>query len=285
MRKVLNINIPKPCHEDWNKMTPEEKGRHCNMCKKTVFDFTTKTDEYIVKTFESNANICGRFKTTQLKRDLVFSRKETNNYLSFVASGLFAFIGLSSYYSVAQANTIKTNIFQQGKPQYIEDETKTDQSSNLIKGIVIDNDKIPLPGATVVIKKTTVGTQTDFDGLFSIKANKGDILQISYIGYKTKELKITDNTPNLIKLTMDEDIMGELISVVVGGAIGKSSYTCSPEELEKRRLNKLRKTNYFNFYKRKRKEHRVKIKNGTIKRTKVGHFLYSLFHKKETIIK
>lgn len=82
MRKVININIPEPCHEDWNKMTPVAKGKHCSLCKKTVFDFTAKTDEYIVETFTKNNNICGRFKSTQLKRDLVFSRKERNNYMS-----------------------------------------------------------------------------------------------------------------------------------------------------------------------------------------------------------
>ena len=32
--------IPNPCHEDWNKMTPEDKGRHCSVCDKVVIDFT-----------------------------------------------------------------------------------------------------------------------------------------------------------------------------------------------------------------------------------------------------
>ncbi|MBC8884513.1 carboxypeptidase-like regulatory domain-containing protein [Flavobacterium piscinae] len=43
----------------------------------------------------------------------------------------------------------------------------------LVTGIVMDNFNLPLPGATVVIKGTSKGTQTDFDGKFSIKAKKG----------------------------------------------------------------------------------------------------------------
>ena len=67
MRKVININIPKPYHEDWNKMTPDEKGRHCIVCQKPVFDFTSKTDKYIVKTFTENTNICGCFKSKEIE--------------------------------------------------------------------------------------------------------------------------------------------------------------------------------------------------------------------------
>jgi hypothetical protein len=69
MRTILNINIPTPCHEDWNNMTPEQKGRHCKSCEKTVFDFTSKTDEYIVKTYQKNTTLGGRFKTSQRERD------------------------------------------------------------------------------------------------------------------------------------------------------------------------------------------------------------------------
>lgn len=42
----------------------------------------------------------------------------------------------------------------------------------------------PLPGATVVIKGTSTGTQTDFDGNFSIEAASSDVLSFSYVGFK-----------------------------------------------------------------------------------------------------
>ncbi len=284
MRNVINIDIPKPCHEDWNKMTPEEKGRHCKMCQKTVFDFTLQTDEYIVKTFTENANVCGRFKATQLKRDMVLSRKETSNYLSFVASGLFAFLGLTSQYTYSQKHTkveqldsLQKNKIQTNKGSIIE------KKENLIEGVITGTDKFPLPGATILIKGTAIGTTSDFDGNFSIKAKIGKTLQINYLGYKSKEIKVNEKMPHTILLELEEDIMGELVTVVVGGAVGNSNYTCSPEALERKRLSKLRRKNYFKFYKRKSKEDRLKIKNGNLERSKLGKFIHNLFNKKERL--
>ena len=47
MESKFKITIPKPCHEDWNAMTPEETGRFCSVCTKGVVDFTNKTTEEI----------------------------------------------------------------------------------------------------------------------------------------------------------------------------------------------------------------------------------------------
>ncbi len=61
----------------------------------------------------------------------------------------------------------------------------------IVSGNLKDSSGIPIPGVSVVIKNTTTGTQTDFDGNYSIKCNVGDILVISYIGQKTKEIRVT----------------------------------------------------------------------------------------------
>lgn len=65
MESKLRITIPKPCHEDWNIMTPEETGRFCAVCSKGVVDFTDKTSVEIQDYFINNRgkNICGRFKS------------------------------------------------------------------------------------------------------------------------------------------------------------------------------------------------------------------------------
>jgi hypothetical protein len=68
MKKFYSISIPEPCHENWNTMIPEEKGRFCNSCSKTVIDFTTM-DTLEVQDFinhNKQNNICGHFKQTQL---------------------------------------------------------------------------------------------------------------------------------------------------------------------------------------------------------------------------
>lgn len=67
---MLEVSIPKPCQEDWSKMIPNQQGRHCNACARTVVDFTQMNDEE-VKHFllaRSSERICGRFHTDQLDR-------------------------------------------------------------------------------------------------------------------------------------------------------------------------------------------------------------------------
>lgn len=68
----MNIHIPKPCHEDWDKMTPNEKGSFCAKCCKTVVDFTTKTTEDIRNYLQEKAGqkVCGRFRQDQLSKPL-----------------------------------------------------------------------------------------------------------------------------------------------------------------------------------------------------------------------
>ncbi|MBO2543368.1 von Willebrand factor type A domain-containing protein [Salegentibacter sp. BDJ18] len=65
-------------------------------------------------------------------------------------------------------------------------------SAQTITGTVSNENSTPLPGVNILNKSTNSGTQTDFDGKYSIKAKKGDLLTFSFIGYKTKEVKVKD---------------------------------------------------------------------------------------------
>jgi len=70
----MKITIPTPCHENWEAMTPEEKGRFCSVCSKTVMDFTAASDEEIIDVFSnSTEEICGNFHASQLNRNLQYS--------------------------------------------------------------------------------------------------------------------------------------------------------------------------------------------------------------------
>ncbi|MFA5299465.1 MAG: carboxypeptidase-like regulatory domain-containing protein, partial [Lutibacter sp.] len=60
----------------------------------------------------------------------------------------------------------------------------------------------PLPGVTVIIKGTKTGTQTDFDGNYSIKTDKGAVLQFSFIGYSTTEQTV--GASNVLNVSMKE---------------------------------------------------------------------------------
>ncbi|GGZ79201.1 SusC/RagA family TonB-linked outer membrane protein [Algibacter mikhailovii] len=85
-----------------------------------------------------------------------------------------------------------------------------------ISGTVLDDTGLPLPGTTVLVKGTSNGTSTDFDGNYSIQANTGDVLVYSFVGYSSKE--VTVGGSNTINVTLVED--AEALEEVVVTALG-----------------------------------------------------------------
>jgi TonB-dependent SusC/RagA subfamily outer membrane receptor len=83
-----------------------------------------------------------------------------------------------------------------------------------IKGIITGIDRKPVYSASVSIERTNTGTTTDATGSFSIKAKKGDVLTISCIGYKTKEIKLADEV--FVEVFLSE-LLANLDEVVVTG--------------------------------------------------------------------
>jgi iron complex outermembrane recepter protein len=89
----------------------------------------------------------------------------------------------------------------------------------IISGNVTDSNGEALVGVNIIIKGTTKGTLTDVDGNFKLTAEKGDILVVSFVGFKTQEIKVTDDMTN-IKIKMED---GESLSAVtVIGSRGKA---------------------------------------------------------------
>ena len=75
-----------------------------------------------------------------------------------------------------------------------------------ITGTVVDDTGLPLPGASVVIKGTSTGTSTDFDGNFSLNATTGDILVVSFMGFNDQEIPVTEETTYTISLKSGESL-------------------------------------------------------------------------------
>lgn len=215
MRKSLLLNIPEPCHEDWNKMTPNKTGRHCHSCSKTVVDFTNLTDEEIIKTYEANDNLCGRFKKQQLDREIVFARKEKNNFRTWAASGLFAFLAIGSQKSLAQTEPVRTVQKDSiNSPQIKGKIAHSILNEKTVSGVVTSkSDGLILPGVNVIVKGTSRATLTDFDGKYSLKVKKGETLVFSYIGMETTEIVINTQAKYNVVMPDDNNILGEIVVV------------------------------------------------------------------------
>lgn len=88
-----------------------------------------------------------------------------------------------------------------------------------VSGIVTDASGVPLPGANVLVKGTSTGTTTDFDGAYSIQTNGGKALVFSYVGFKSESLPVHSS---IINLNLEEDVSA-LDEVVVTGYATKNN--------------------------------------------------------------
>jgi len=91
-----------------------------------------------------------------------------------------------------------------------------------VTGQVVDGDGLPIPGVNVIIKNTTTGTQTDFDGNFSISAASNQVLQFSYIGFKTQEIRVGAKTTINVTLQPDLEELDEVVVTSYQGILKES---------------------------------------------------------------
>lgn len=103
---------------------------------------------------------------------------------------------------------------------------RVDQQAAVITGKVVGDNGEPLPGVSIKVKGTTRGTVTDLDGNFSIQADQGDVLVLSFIGFQTKEVAVGQQTT--LNVTLQEDVKALEEVVVVGyGSQSKRNLTSS----------------------------------------------------------
>ncbi|MBJ6367248.1 TonB-dependent receptor [Snuella sedimenti] len=104
-----------------------------------------------------------------------------------------------------------------------------------VTGQVIDNTGMPLAGATVIVKGTSRGVTSDFDGNYKIRANENETLVFSYVGYTTQEVPVNGQTTIDVTLQEDVDLLQEVV-VVAYGTQKKETLTSSVVEVKSEKL-------------------------------------------------
>ena len=110
------------------------------------------------------------------------------------------------------------------------------QSLTVTGVVMAEGDPDPVIGANVMVKGTTNGTITDFDGNFSLQAKSGDVLLISYMGYKSQEVKATAS-PMRVTLKPDNVMLDEVVAIGYG-AMKKSDLTGAVTSVKAEELTK-----------------------------------------------
>lgn len=113
-----------------------------------------------------------------------------------------------------------------------------------VTGKITDQNQQPLIGATILIKNSKTGSNSDFDGNYVINAEIGDILQFSYVGYKTLELQVTSN-PFDVTLLEDTNELDEVV-VVAFGTSTKKALTGAVEVIKTEQITTQPQANFTN---------------------------------------
>ena len=134
------------------------------------------------------------------------------------------------------AGTLAVPSYASVNPDVAMPKSSISQQSGKVTGVVEDEFG-PVTGASVVVKGTTNGSITDMDGNFTLEGVKnGDIIQISFIGYATQEIKYTGQASVQVKLVEDTQKLDEVVVTALGikrekKALGYSVSSVKGEEL------------------------------------------------------
>lgn len=115
-----------------------------------------------------------------------------------------------------------------------------------ITGTVTDEDGLPLPGVNVLLKGTTSGVQTDFDGNYSIEANKGDMLTFSFVGLETAEYAVANNSTINVTLKQDAAQLDEVVVTALGISREKQSIGYASQEVSGEEVSTVKVDNVIN---------------------------------------
>lgn len=212
------ITIPEPCHENWHLMSPTEKGRFCASCQKEVLDFTQTSNYQLGKMLDNNEGLCGRFRHSQLNKPFS-SHSHTSLTKTSLVFGISSLLALCTPLVAQESSEKIESIAITSRPLVLD--TTPPLDTETVKGTVLDADNFPLPGASIVLEDSTIGTQTDFDGNFELQIPKNAFdsnkkLVVTYIGFERKEICLNQIGPKIrleLKLPMQEVFLGGVVVV------------------------------------------------------------------------
>ncbi|WHT40444.1 carboxypeptidase-like regulatory domain-containing protein [Myroides sp. mNGS23_01] len=209
-----SIDIPKPCSEDWNQMTPLEKGRYCAVCEKQVLDFSGYTKGDLIKEVSSKGEICGRMPTRFLHPTGDEAIKPLGLKFNGIVAAAVNLLVLTTTASVQGQEKVKVELQVKERKSVSETQQQQQQQKKalgVIRGKVVDEEGFALSGVSVIIKGTQLGVGTDLDGCFELKVPKEysviDLIFTTF-GMEDYPITITDfEVPLMITMKTNDDIM------------------------------------------------------------------------------
>jgi len=217
MQTIKSINIANPCQQSWQQMTPETDGRHCQSCCKTVIDFTAMSNAEVIAYLTAHTHVCGRFDKVQFVSLSVSPVIEVNKIAFWKKWSIAAlFVGMLPFIK-AEAKPVEKHPHElRAQPFKQVNGIKDSVIYYKITGLVKDADG-PIPGASVMVKGTNVGTVTDAKGHFELMIpSDAKSLFVKFIGYESQEVKIhakRKKTNYNVNIKLSLNVLGDVAIV------------------------------------------------------------------------
>jgi TonB-dependent starch-binding outer membrane protein SusC len=204
--------------------------------KKITLKLNDVTVEEVLSKIESLSEFRFLYNSEEIKVDRKVSVNVIEKSISNILENLFL---NSNIEYVVKNDQIVLKINDKLNSKII---TSQVQQQIEIKGTVVDNYDMPLPGASIIIKGTSNGTTTDFDGNFTLMlSDNATTLIFSYVGFATQEIVINNQTTFNIKLIAEASALDEV--VIIGyGSVSKKELTGSvatADNIEDRAVTKV----------------------------------------------
>lgn len=115
-----------------------------------------------------------------------------------------------------------------------------------LRGVVYDDSSQPMIGAGVLIKGTTTGTITDIDGNFELTVSKGDVVEISSLGFLSQEFTVTSAEPLNVTLVPDTQTLDEVVVTALGIKRAAKALSYNVQEVSSEEITAVKDANFMN---------------------------------------
>ncbi len=199
---------------------------------RTSLGISKATVEQVLNKIESTSDYVFLYNDNTIQTDRMVTLNVASTKITDILNEVFA--GTNVTYAIVDKQIILST--KKAAPE---------QSQQKVTGKVKDANGEPLIGVSILVKGTTNGTVTDIDGNFSLQADKGAVLEVSYIGYATQTVTVTGAPLNLV-MKEDSEQLEEVVVTALGIKRAEKALSYNVQKVGQDELVRVKDANFVN---------------------------------------
>ena len=199
---------------------------------RTSLGISKATVEQVLNKIESTSDYVFLYNDNTIQTDRMVTLNAASTKITDILNEVFA--GTNVTYAIVDKQIILST--KKAAPE---------QSQQKVTGKVKDANGEPLIGVSILVKGTTNGTVTDIDGNFSLQADKGAVLEVSYIGYATQTVTVTGAPLNLV-MKEDSEQLEEVVVTALGIKRAEKALSYNVQKVGQDEIVRVKDANFVN---------------------------------------